>query len=995
MATEKIEQAKAEIKRLNEELRREIAERERLLTELAESRHLSERIVKTSPDALYIYDLANGSTTYVNARSEQVIGYAADEVLELGNRFAVTLWHPDDALKLPEHRRRLKELADGEITEFEYRVLQHDGTYRWLRSLASAFARTDGQVGQVIIVTQNVTEYKRAEEALRESEERFRSYFELGLVGMAITSPTKGILEANDEICKILGYERDELLRMTWTELTHPDDVAADIVQFNQIMAGEIDGYSMDKRWIRKDGEVIDATISVKCLRSADGSVDYFIALLEEITDRKRAEEALRRARDELEQRVIERTSQLSATNDDLLKEVAERKRAEEELTRLKDELASDLEAMKGLHELSRRLLVATELQPLLEGVLDATMALLNADFGNIQLYDPTSGALKIVAQRGFKQDFLDYFDSLHEGTASCGAALKLGERVIVEDVETDPVFAPHLEIVASAGYRAVQSTPLFSRSGEPLGMLSTHFREPHRPSDRELRVTDLYARQASEMIERKRAEEQLAYHARLLENVHDAVIATDERLSITAWNKAAQGMYGWTADEVMGRNIWEAVPVEMSEEQRAEAFKALADTGRFSVEAITYCKDGAPVYVEGITIALRGEQGEITGYVNIRRDISKRKRAEEALKESHGRIENVLESITEDFYTVDREWRFTYINERALHSAQRGLREKLRREDLLGKSVWECFPELVGTVFYQKYHEAMREQKAVELEAYSPLRGRWAEVHAYPSEDGLSVHILDVTERKQAEEALLEAQAELAHASRVATMGEMTALIAHEINQPLAAIVTNGQTVLRLLARAAPDLAGMREAVEAMIGDGLRAAEVIKQIRALMRKTVAEKVPVNINEIIQEVIALTASEMAKNRGSLEMELEPDLPKIMGNRVQLQQVLLNLILNANEAMSGAEWQPRELLIGSEQSKPVEVLVSVRDSGCGFDPQTAERIFDPFFTTKPNEGGLGLGLSISRTIIEAHGGRLWATPNEGKGVTFRFTLPASV
>ena len=160
-----------------------------------------------------------------------------------------------------------------------------------------------------------------------DGEERFRRFFELGLIGMAITSPAKGVLEVNDEICNILGYGRDELLRMTWAEITHPDDLAADVAAFDRVMAGEVDGYAMDKRWVRKDGQVIDTTISVKCLRRADGSIDYFMALLQDITERKQAEEALRRARHGLERRVIKRTSQLSAINDALIKEIAERRR--------------------------------------------------------------------------------------------------------------------------------------------------------------------------------------------------------------------------------------------------------------------------------------------------------------------------------------------------------------------------------------------------------------------------------------------------------------------------------------------------------------------------------------------------------------------------------------------------------------------------------------------------------------------------------------------
>jgi PAS domain S-box-containing protein len=163
---------------------------------------------------------------------------------------------------------------------------------------------------------------------------------------MTITSPGKGVLEVNDEICKILGYERGELLRMTWAELTHPDDLAVDVAQFNRIMAGEIDGYSLDKRWIRKDGQVIDSTISVKCLRRADGSVDYFVALLQDITERKRSEEALRRARDELEQRVADRTSQLSAINDQLMTEIMAHAQAEETLRRSEERFRLLLEGV-------------------------------------------------------------------------------------------------------------------------------------------------------------------------------------------------------------------------------------------------------------------------------------------------------------------------------------------------------------------------------------------------------------------------------------------------------------------------------------------------------------------------------------------------------------------------------------------------------------------------------------------------------------------------
>jgi PAS domain S-box-containing protein len=252
---------------------------------------------------------------------------------------------------------------------------------------------------------------------------------------------------------------------------------------------------------------------------------------------------------------------------------------------------------------------------------------------------------------------------------------------------------------------------------------------------------------------------------------------------------------------------------------------------------------------------------------------------------------------------------------------------------------------------------------------------------------------VMDVTEHKQAEEALHKTQAELAHVTRVMTMGELVASIAHEVNQPLGAIVTNGHACVRLLSRDVPDIDKSLEVIRRMISDGLRASEVIKRIRDVLHKTPVEKVVLNINETIQEVLALVGNDVLRSKVELKAALEADLPPVLGDRIQLQQVMLNLILNGKEAMSGLQSHPRELLVSSGKSGSDEVVVAVRDSGNGFDPKNVDLIFDPFFTTKPE--GMGLGLSISRTIIEAHGGRLWGTPNDGQGVTMRFTLPPSI
>jgi C4-dicarboxylate-specific signal transduction histidine kinase len=245
-----------------------------------------------------------------------------------------------------------------------------------------------------------------------------------------------------------------------------------------------------------------------------------------------------------------------------------------------------------------------------------------------------------------------------------------------------------------------------------------------------------------------------------------------------------------------------------------------------------------------------------------------------------------------------------------------------------------------------------------------------------------------DITERKRAEEALHKAQAELAHVTRVATLGEMTASIAHEINQPLGAVVNNASACLRWLAASNQEEA--RQSAALIIADAHRASEIIGRIRALAKKSPPRKDWLDINETILEVTALARSEVQRNRISLETQLADDVPLILGDRIQLQQVILNLIINAVEAMNGVNEGPRELLVGSGKDESQGVLVTVRDSGPGLDPESLDHVFTAFFTTKPQ--GMGMGLAISRSIIEAHGGRLWATLNAPRGAVFQFTLP---
>jgi signal transduction histidine kinase len=250
-----------------------------------------------------------------------------------------------------------------------------------------------------------------------------------------------------------------------------------------------------------------------------------------------------------------------------------------------------------------------------------------------------------------------------------------------------------------------------------------------------------------------------------------------------------------------------------------------------------------------------------------------------------------------------------------------------------------------------------------------------------------------DITDRLRAEEQrerLRQLEADLAHINRVSMMGELTASIAHEVNQPLSGVVSNGSACLRWLAGDVPNVEEAREAARRIVRDGKRAAEVIARVRALAKRTATTNEKLDLNETIREVLALVGDEAKKQGVIIQMQLADDLSPVFGDRVQLQQVVLNLAMNAIEAMSSIEERPRELLITTRNLDADQVQITVKDSGPGIDAQMIDKVFDPFYTTKP--GGMGMGLSISRSILQAHGGRLWVAAKDGPGTIFHFNLP---
>ncbi len=397
--------------------------------------------------------------------------------------------------------------------------------------------------------------------------------------------------------------------------------------------------------------------------------------------------------------------------------------------------------------------------------------------------------------------------------------------------------------------------------------------------------------------------------------------------------------------------------------------------------------------------VPLRDELGNIVKWYGSSTDIEDRKRAEDALRDSEQRFRDYAETASDWLWETGPDHLVTSISE---HVNAAGFAPSrlpgVARWDLATDvesepEKWRLHRETLGAhrPFRDFVYSIMSESGSL---VYVRVSGKpvFDQKGSFLGYRGTGTNITAAVRADHAEQALRKAQAELAHITRVTTLGEMTASIAHEVNQPLAAVIANAESCLRWLDRETPDLDAARRSVEWVIEDGNRANEVVRRVRSLAKKTDLEKVPVDLNEVGKEVIALVRGELVSHLVSVRTEFAPALPMILGDRVQLQQVIINLVMNGIEAMQSVTDRPRELVIRSCQNE-TQVLVGVTDSGLGISAENADQLFNPFFTTKAS--GMGMGLSICRSIMEAHGGRLWATANLPHGATFHFTLPVNV
>ena len=581
---------------------------------------------------------------------------------------------------------------------------------------------------------------------------------------------------------------------------------------------------------------------------------------------------------------------------------------------------------------------------------------------------------------------------------------IRTRESVLIDDAQVQNDFSAD-EYIFRKHARSVLCLPLVKQSNL-IGVLylennlASHVFTPTRIS-----VLQLLESQAAISLENARLygdlREREARISRLFESNIIGIMIFDLQGRIIEANQAFLDLLGYSREDLISDRLrWtELTPAQWRDTDERASAKLRAHGTVNPREKEYFRKDGSrvPVLVGATMFADKPDEG-----VAFVLDLTERKRADLERR----LLASLVEQASDLMAIADLEGGTPiYLNKAGLKMVGFDNVEEARTR----RGIHYIFPEdreFVNTVLWPSVLEKgfwSGEMRLRHFKTGEPIPIHYSAYRIDDPETGQPVNVgnvcSDVSERKRAEEKLraseqrlIDAQLELAHVTRVTTLGELTASIAHEVNQPLAGVIANAEACLRWLDRGTPNLDAVRRSVEWVIEDGNRASEVIRRVRALANKTEIERVPLDVNEIVREVITLVQRELISHQVSLQMELAPALPMILGDRVQLQQVIINLVMNGIEAMQPVTDRPRQLVIRSCQDEPHQMLTSLTDCGVGISSENAGRLFNAFFTTKA--GGMGMGLSICRSIVEAHGGRLWATANVPWGATFQFTLPVN-
>jgi PAS domain S-box-containing protein len=926
-----------------------------------------------------------------NPAFERLVGWTADEIV--GHRL------PLPKSTEPRWTSLVAQVNRGErFSGLEIRITRKDGSEFDAALTCASFTDERGRPAGFVAIIEYLTDRKRAEEALRRSETYLAEAQRLSHTGSwARDMATNEYAHSSDEYARLFGFDpqRDRPPRDEFLQRIHPEDRGRhdDIIAK---AARERMDYAVDYRVLLPNGTMRCLHVVGHPVCSASGDLVQLVGTAMDVTERKRAEE----------------------------------------------ERQAHLWFLESMDRVNRAIQGTNDLEQMLSDVLDVVLSVFNCDRSwLVHPCDPAAASHGVKMQRTRPE-----FPGLFAVGADVPVDAETADLLRTVRASSGPVtlgprsqYPLPAKMAKSLGIQSRIVMALYPKGDQPYMFGLSQCSYPRAWTPQEERLFQEIGRRLEDALTSLLLFRTLAESERRLQEAqrisHVGYWERDLATNRYTWSDENYRIFGLRPQEriLTFDDVQELLHPADREMRAAAVAEALRGGRRYDVEYRVVRPDGEVRFVRSEGDVVRDEAGRLLRVFGTVQDITERKRGEQRrmaqqtathilseaamLEEATPKIlQAVCDCLVWDLGVLwlhDREpgvlrcveaWHPDSV---AVPEFEAASRESTLEPGIgLAGRVWSTrepvfIPDVVHDPDFLRAPVAGREGLHAAFGVPILLGGDVLGVMEFfsrevrqPDRELINVmatigsQIGQFIERKRAEDALHRAQAELAHVTRVATLGELTASIAHEINQPLAAVVTNATACVHWLA--AQNLEEARQSAEFVIADGHRAGEIIARIRALAKKAPSRKHWVDVNDTILEVIALARSQVQSNGVSLQTRLGEDLPLILGDRIQLQQVLLNLIINAIEAMNDVS-DARELSVSSANDDSRNVLVAVRDSGPGLDPGELDRLFEAFYTTKPD--GMGMGLAISHSIVEALGGRLWAEPNVPRGAVFQFTLPS--
>ncbi len=1017
-----------EQRRVARELDRRVAERTRKLAETNEELQLQVGLLQHLPVSAWTLK-PDGTPDFVNRVWLEFSGQTLDFVRSHPEAW-MTAVHPED--RETALRAFWEGVRSGQSFAFETRSLRaQDGTYRWHLQQAVVLRDAEGKVLKFVGTTTDIDDQKRAEDALRASETNLRQIVD-SIPGYVCAVNSIGEVEyVNRQFLEYYDKTFDELKDWDANETVHPDDLPRVIDVYSKSITSEIP-LDTEHRCRRADGVYRWFHFRSLPVRDANGRIARWYILGTDIEDRKRAEDAVRASERDLSSIINTIPAMAWSTRADGFCDFTNRHWLE--FTGLSADQGRGWAWGAAIHPDDLNELVEYWQSHLSRGTPVDTEARMRRFDGEYRWFLFRANPLRdesgnIVRWYGTNTDIDDRkraeealrasenkFREIVDGipglvtTMSPSGELELVNRRFLDyygktmeemkgwatnDAIHPDDLAGSIEIFTNS-MKAGNPHELELRCRRADGVYRWFQLIALPVHDTDGRITGWYVLM-TDIEDRKRAVEELRASENNLRQILDSIPGLVGTLSpagdVELVNRQSLEFFGLTLEQLAGWRTMDVIHPDDMPRVNANLRHVLT-TGTPLDYEIRYRRAGGEYrWFQVCMSPVRDNAGRINRWYTFSIDVHDRKRAEEALRMRELNLLQITETIPEMLWSASQSGAIEYCNGRMLDYTGFSLEQVMSDGWMKLLHSDDVEPALEVWKSCVKSGAPYR----VEVRAFHAADNtyRWCVMNALPlfDQEGRIVRwhgtVVDMHDWKQAQEQLRNVQDELARMMRVTTFGQLTASIAHEVSQPLSGVITNASTCLRMLKSDPPNIDGARETAQRTIRDGNRASEVIARLRTLFSKKQVDVESVDLNEAAREVISLLSGELQRNNVILRHEFGDPLPTVYGDRVQLQQVILNLIRNGSDAMATVNDRPRQLLIRTELDGD-HVTVSVRDSGVGFSPEIGDRLFESFFTTK--QEGMGIGLSVSRSIVEAHHGRLWAVRNDGPGATFVFSIP---